>query len=305
MDLITNLFELFSNSQLTYLIFIAIFGLLVGSFLNVVIYRLPKMMEHEFLDDAVYTLEWFKIAIPDKAKEILRQPKFTLAFPPSTCPNKKCGHQIRAWENIPIISYFILLRGKCSNCNQQISLRYPFIEFLTAMAFILVALQSGVEWQAIPAMFIVACIIALTMIDIDLQILPDKITFAILWVGLISNYFGLFTSLESAVLGVVFGYGSLWTLYQVHFLLTKREGMGYGDFKMLAACGAWLGWEMLPLIVIMSACVGTLFGVWGIVMKNRGAQYKISFGPFLALGAMVAYFRGEQIIAWYFNASGI
>jgi len=297
--MIENTLFLFHQQPIVFYSTIFVFGLLIGSFLNVVIFRLPKMLEQRYLGEAIDTFEWFKLAIPSGVNQ--HQQKFNLVTPVSTCP--KCGHKIRAWENIPLISYFLLLRGKCSSCKTRISLRYPFVELITGLAFFGAAIYTGVSIELLYVLFFLAAIIALTFIDLDVKLLPDDITLLFLWVALFANVFDTFAPLKDAVIGAIAGYLSLWTIYQIHHGLTGKEGMGYGDFKMLAALGAWLGWQMLPLIILLSSAVGSIYGIWGIIMKKRGSNYQISFGPYLAIAGVIAYFWGEPISQWYWSLS--
>ena len=268
-----------------------ILGLLVGSFLNVVIYRVPKMMErdwqnqcHEFLanDGNVATL-------PSNNE---KQEPFNLMVPASTCPH--CGHKIRAWENVPIVS-FLYLRGKCSNCKSNISARYPTIELATGLLSVAVIYYIGINWSGLAALVLTWSLFALTMIDIDTYLLPDDITLPLLWLGLIVNSFSLFTDLPSALWGAVAGYISLWSVYKLFKLLTGKEGMGYGDFKLLAALGAWMGWQMLPQIILLSSLVGAVIGISMIVIRGRDKNIPIPFGPYLAIAGWIAFAWGDTI----------
>lgn len=273
-----------------------ILGLLVGSFLNVVIYRLPKMMEREWREQCVEFL----------GRENLKQPesflapstKFNLVTPNSTCPH--CGHKIRPWENIPVISY-LALKGKCSSCKASISVRYPIIELITGVLSVAAVYTFGASATGVTAMVFFWCLVALTMIDVDTQLLPDSITLPLLWLGLIANHFGLFTSLDNAVIGAVAGYLSLWSVYWLFKLLTGKEGMGYGDFKLLAALGAWLGWQMILQIILLSALVGALIGVSMIVLRGRDKNIPIPFGPYLAAAGAIALLWGQDINQLYLN----
>jgi leader peptidase (prepilin peptidase)/N-methyltransferase len=244
-------------------------GLLVGSFLNVVLYRFPIMLMagwrqecEEFLSDKGETQDK-----PQKKKEA-----WNLAFPRSHCPS--CKKLIPAWCNIPVASYLIL-KGKCLNCKTPISLRYPFVELLTGIITAFSVFYFGLTIQA--ALFIAFSwmLISLSFIDIDHQLLPDSMTLPLLWAGLVANAFGLFTDLNSAVFGAVFGYMSLWTVYWVFKLLTGKEGMGFGDFKLLAALGAWMGWQSLPTVIILSSLVGAIIGTVSIVARGQGKNTKI------------------------------
>lgn len=274
-----------------------VLGLLVGSFLNVVIYRLPKMMERDWHDQCkdFLTNEGNIAALP-AANE--KQEPFNLMVPRSRCPS--CGHQIRAWENIPVISY-LALGGKCSQCKNPISLRYPSIELVTGLISVVVIAHFGVNWNGLAALFLSWSLIALTMIDIDTYLLPDDITLPLLWLGLILNSGGMFTDLSSAVWGAVAGYLSLWLVYQIFKVVTGKEGMGFGDFKLLAALGAWMGWQMLPQIVLLSSLVGAVIGIAMIVIRGRDKNIPIPFGPYLAIAGWIAFVWGDSINQAYLS----
>jgi len=261
-------------------------GLLVGSFLNVVIYRLPKMMEQEWQ----YQCAEFR-GEPLPAIETV-----SLVSPRSRCP--QCGHAIRALENIPILSW-LFLRGKCASCKAPISPRYPLVEALTGIISAAAAADLGFGWPLIGALLLCWCLIALTFIDAETQLLPDSITLPLLWAGLGFNLAGTFTDLPSAVIGAMAGYLSLWAVYWGFKLITGKEGMGYGDFKLLAALGAWLGWQMLPLIILLSSLVGAIVGVALIVLAKRGRQVPIPFGPYLATAGLIALIWGKTLTQAY------
>jgi leader peptidase (prepilin peptidase)/N-methyltransferase len=266
-------------------IIILALGLCIGSFLNVVIYRLPVMMERGWHNECCALNN-----LPPKFTDT-----FNLATPASRCP--KCGHKIRAWENIPLISWFLILRGKCSHCHTPISLRYPLVELATGLLSVLVFIRFGANMQMCTALVFTWVLIALTMIDFDTQLLPDDITFPLLWLGLLINLDGTWVTLDKAVLGAVFGYLSLWSVYWLFKLVTGKEGMGYGDFKLLAALGAWLGPSQLPLIILLSSCVGAVIG--GVYMAIRKQSAPFAFGPYLAIAGWIAMFGGTEIIDWY------
>jgi len=261
-----------------------ILGLLIGSFLNVVIFRLPKMLEQDWKNQCTIMLE-LEPPSPEKTK-------ITLSTPHSSCPH--CQHQIKPWENIPVISW-LFLRGKCSQCKKPISIRYPIIEAVTALLSVAVIVKFGPSYTALAALFFTWALIALTMIDADTQLLPDNITLPLLWAGLILSAFNAFVSLESALWGAVFGYLSLWSVYQVFKLLTGKEGMGYGDFKLLAALGAWLGWQQLPIVILLSSVVGAIIGISIIVIMGRDRNIPIPFGPYLAIAGWIAMIWGDQL----------
>ena len=274
-----------------------ILGLLVGSFLNVVILRLPVMMERQWRTQCREVLELEEQ--PDAVKE--EQP-FNLLTPASHCP--KCQHRLSALENIPIISYLVL-RGKCKGCSSAIPLRYPLTEALTALLSVTVAWRFGFTWECLAALTLTWSLIALSIIDFDHQLLPDTITLPLLWLGLLVNLYGLFVPLEDAVIGAVAGYLSLWTIFQLFRLLTGKEGMGYGDFKLLAVLGAWLGWQYILLIVLLSSVVGAVIGITLIVARGRDRSIPIPFGPYLAIAGWIAMLWGREITATYLTWMGI
>jgi leader peptidase (prepilin peptidase) / N-methyltransferase len=288
---VSNLIELFQFYPAFYLGTVFIWGLLVGSFLNVVILRLPVMMKGEWWDSCRELLE----IDFDTSK---RQP-FNLISPRSRCP--KCQHKITALENIPIISY-LFLKGKCKECGNNISIRYPLIELTSAVSVTMVALHFGVTLEALFAICLTWALISLSMIDFDHQLLPDDITLPFLWLGIILNLFGIFTDLQSSVLGAIFGYGTLWSVYILFKLITGKEGMGYGDFKLLAVLGAWLGYELLPLIIIMSSLVGAIIGISLMVFKSHDRNTAIPFGPYLAIAGWISMLWGPAIMSSYLNA---
>jgi len=271
------------------LLITACLGLCIGSFLNVVILRLPQMMKQTWRSDCHAFLE-----IEDSAPEASR---LTLSTPPSTCP--KCQHRIRAWENIPVLSY-LLLRGRCSGCQTRISPRYPIIEAVTAGFSVLTVWLLGPTWASALGLLLVWALVALAVIDFDTQLLPDSITLPLLWLGLIANQWSLFASSESALWGAVGGYLSLWSVYWGFKLLTGKEGMGHGDFKLLAALGAWLGWQSLLIIILLSSLVGAVVGIALIVFRSMGREVPMPFGPYLAAAGLLALWFGPELQqAWY------
>jgi leader peptidase (prepilin peptidase)/N-methyltransferase len=263
-----------------------VLGLLVGSFLNVVIHRLPKMMERD----------WHGQCAELRGEEISQSDPLSLAKPRSRCP--ACGHAITALENIPVLSW-LFLRGRCSACRTAISARYPIVEALTGALSAFAAIHFGFGWMAAGAILLIWCLIALTFIDFDTQLLPDSITLPLLWAGLVINLSGTFADLPSAVLGAVIGYLSLWSVYWGFKLTTGKEGMGYGDFKLLAALGAWLGWQMLPLVILLSSLVGAVVGIALIVLAKQGRNVPIPFGPYLAAAGLLALFWGKELTQSY------
>lgn len=291
----SDLAKAFELYPLLALISAGILGLLVGSFLNVVIYRLPKMMEIDWRAQCIEFLG--DDNIKDDAKKIPTQP-FNLVTPNSTCPS--CGHKIKPWENIPIVSY-VFLRGRCSACKTAISIRYPIIEAVTGVLSATAIVAFGPTQAGLACLVFTWCLIALTMIDFDTQLLPDSITLPLLWLGLIVNSFGIFTSLDSALWGAVGGYLSLFSVYWLFKLLTGKEGMGFGDFKLLGALGAWLGWQMLFQIIMLSAFVGAIVGISMIVIRGRDRNIPIPFGPYLAVAGWIALVWGHDINQLYIN----
>ncbi len=264
----------------------ALIGLVVGSFLNVVIHRIPQMMQRE--SDNYMAME--------NDEPPPHGDRYNLLAPRSACP--ACGHQLSAMENIPVLSY-LWLRGRCSECRAPISPRYPAVELLTAALSALVVWQLGSSLQGLAALVLVWMLIALTFIDIDTQILPDDLSLPLLWMGLLLNLNGTFVPLADAVIGAAAGYLSLWCVFWLFRLATGKEGIGYGDFKLLAALGAWLGWTMLPLIVLLSSAIGAIVGLLLILLRGHHRDKPIPFGPFLALAGLVALLYGEALLKLY------
>lgn len=269
-----------------------LFGLVVGSFLNVVVYRLPLMMQAQWRRDCCELLE-------QPAPEA--QP-LSLAVPNSHCP--QCKAPVRPWQNIPVVSY-LLLGGRCAQCRVRISPRYPIVEAFTGLITLWLGLHYGPTLQLAGAMLLTWALISLTLIDFDTQLLPDDITLPLLWLGLAFNLSGTFVPLADAVLGAMAGYGILWSVYWLFKLATGKEGMGYGDFKLLAALGAWLGWQAIPLVVLLSSLVGAVVGIALIVIKRRGRDIPMPFGPYLAAAGWLALIWGEPILAAWLGANGL
>ncbi len=288
---------LLTESPLLFIGLAFVFALLVGSFLNVVIYRLPVMMERD------WRAQCDEISASPAGE--LPQGRFDLMVPRSRCPS--CNQQITAIQNIPVISY-LLLGGKCGNCKAPISQRYPAVELLTAVLTGIVAWRFGFGWEAAAAIALTWTLIAISVIDIDHQIIPDSISLPLIWLGLFLSLFHplagaeiLFVDAKTAIVGGLAGYLSLWSIYHLFRLLTGKEGMGYGDFKLLAALGAWLGWQMLPLIILLSAIVGAVSGILMIVTKRHERSVPIPFGPYLAAAGWVAMLYGPQIVKRYLD----
>ena len=264
---------------------LAALGLVVGSFLNVVIHRLPKMMEAQWAQDfADYRDE----PAPDEVH-------LSLAYPGSQCPH--CNTNIKAWQNIPVVSY-ALLRGRCASCEAPISIRYPLVEMITALLWVICGLTFGISNALAGALLLTAVLIALTAIDLDLQLLPDSLTLPLLWVGLLINMTVTFTSLERALLGAGFGYLSLWSVYWLFKIITGKEGMGYGDFKLLAALGAWFGLAALPTIVLLSSLVGATLGLTLILTGQQTRETPMPFGPFLAGAGLIHLLYPNALLGW-------
>ena len=280
-----------------------VFSLLVGSFLNVVIYRYPKSMEHEWTHDSINHLSDSYTELKttlEKYKQEVKPPSIIWAR--SHC--QKCNHQIKAWENIPVIS-FLLLRGKCSNCKTKISNRYWLIELLTAILSTYVVYHFGWSLQSVAALFLTLYLIAISMIDFDTMVIPDSFSLSLLWLGLFISLWVIFIDSEASIKGALLGYLLLWSIFWLFKLLTGKEGMGYGDFKLLAAGGAWLGMKSVGVIVIMSSVAGAVIGSIYLVLNKNSRNKPIPFGPYLAVGTWVAMIWGENIINWYLNISGL
>lgn len=267
-----------------------VFGLVVGSFLNVVIYRLPIIMERS----------WRRDCDELAGKEAVPEERFDLVMPRSRCPH--CGHMVAARDNIPVLSY-LLLRGRCRACGAPISPRYPLVELLTATLTVVTALHFGLTWQGLFAVLLTWALIALSFIDFDKHLLPDSITLPMLWLGLLLSLFGIYTDSYTSIIGAAAGYLSLWSIYHLFRLLTGKEGMGYGDFKLFALFGAWLGWQSLPLIILLSSAVGAVIGLSLILFRGRDRNIPIPFGPYLAIAGWIALLWGEQLTAWYLRSA--
>lgn len=283
-----NIIDLFLQNAGIFYTFITLIGLTVGSFLNVVIYRLPLMLENDWKSQCRELLEI----------EAQEEQAVTLSKPVSTCP--KCQHKIRAWENIPVISY-LFLKGKCSQCHTAISIQYPLIEILTAVLSLTVAVKFGVTWQTVFGLILTWSLITMSVIDLHKLILPDNITLPILWLGLLISLFNIFIDPTNSIIGAIAGYMILWTIFQAFKLLTGKEGMGFGDFKLLALFGAWLGWELLPLLIILSSASGAIIGITMIAFNKQKRNTQIPFGPYLAIAGWICLIWGQQIMVWYIN----
>ena len=284
--------SLFEQQPLIYLASLFILGSVIGSFLNVVIYRLPVMMQREWRQDC---LEFLDHAVEAEAE------KFNLSTPRSRCGN--CGHQISALENIPIISYLVL-GGKCSSCKTRISAQYPLVEFFTALVSVIVGWHFGVSLQALAALLLSWCLIAASGIDIGHKLLPDNITLPLLWLGMLLALFEVFIDLETSVIGAMAGYLSLWSIFVLFKVVTGKEGMGHGDFKLLAMLGAWLGWKPLFVVILTSSMVGAVVGITMILLKMTERGTQIPFGPYLAAAGWMTLLWGDELMQFYFSLIG-
>lgn len=274
-----------SVEALQFSVFLAVLGLLVGSFLNVIVYRLPVMMMRDWRKQAS---ELLNLPVAEHDQDI-----FNLALPDSHCPC--CHHKIKPWENIPVVSW-LFLRGRCSSCKQPISVRYPIVELACGVLSGVVAWQFGFGLQAFAFVLLTWGLLALSLIDADHQLLPDVLVLPLLWLGLIVNYYGLFASLNDALWGAVIGYMSLWLLYWAFKLIRGKEGMGYGDFKLFAVAGAWGGWQVLPATIMIAAFAGLVVSVGLLFCQRKGFDKPISFGPYLALAMWAAIMGAESAL---------
>jgi leader peptidase (prepilin peptidase)/N-methyltransferase len=286
----TAVITLLATHKLAFIALAALLGLVVGSFLNVVIHRLPKMLERQ----------WKAECAELEGQSVTDAARYNLVSPPSCCPH--CNRRIRALENVPVVSY-LALRGKCSACGCAISPRYPLVELLSAVLSGYIAWHFGFGWAAFAVMGFCWAMIALAFIDLDTFYLPDSITLPLLWTGLTAQLFELFPriGLSAAVIGAIAGYLALWCVFWVFKLATGKEGMGYGDFKLLAAIGAWLGWKALPVVILLSSVVGAVVGIALIALRQHGRDVPIPFGPYLVIAGLIALFWGQAITAKYLD----
>jgi len=290
--------QLFTESPMSFIGVVFAFALVIGSFLNVVIHRLPLMMERDWREQCA------ELTSRPPERE-LPEGRFDLIAPRSRCPS--CGHQITAWQNVPVISYLVL-GGRCAHCKATISARYPSVELLTAVLAALCAWHFGVGWEATMAIVMTLALVPIALIDADTQLIPDSIVLPLLWIGLAMSLWhpmagsdALFIAPRDAIIGAMAGYLSLWSIYQLFKLITGKEGMGYGDFKLLAALGAWLGWQQLPMIVLMSAVVGAVVGIALMVFRRHDRSVPIPFGPYLAAAGWITMLWGDKIKATYLD----
>jgi len=290
--------SMLSNTPALFSALAGVIGLLVGSFLNVVIYRLPIMMQRGWRKECTEYLQ----LDPEATQEGVAEEPFNLVFPLSRCPG--CNTPIKPHQNIPVISY-LFLKGKCATCGCHISMRYPVIEALTAIASIIIAWHFGYTPQAAFALLLTWALIALIFIDIDHQLLPDSITLPMLWLGMCLSLFNLFSDAHASIIGAVAGYMALWLVFHLFKLATGKEGMGYGDFKLLALFGAWLGWQYLPIIILLSSLVGAVIGLGMIVFVKHDHNVPIPFGPYLAIAGWIALLWGNDLNRLYLNSVGL
>lgn len=289
----TDIITLMTNSPAYFYTIVVVFSLLIGSFLNVVIYRLPKMLEQGWKS------ECREFLADELAKPIqVDASPITLSTPSSSCP--KCQHKIRFYENIPVISW-VFLKGKCSQCKAKISLRYPMVELATAILSVVIAAHYGVTFTTLMLLVLTWGLICLTLIDVDHMLLPDQITLPLLWLGLLVNINGAIVPLQDAVVGAVAGYMSLFSIFWLFKLITGKDGMGHGDFKLVALFGAWIGWQLLPLLILMASAVGAVIGISLMVFKNHQREQAIPFGPYLAIAGWITLLWGNGIWSWYLS----
>jgi len=285
-----SVIQLLQAQPVFFVIIMALLGMCVGSFLNVVIYRLPKMMQQDWQKQCCELL--------DIKNENGEEQQVNLIFPGSSCP--ACQHKITALENIPVISY-LFLKGRCKSCNVKISPQYPLIEILTGLTTAYITWHFGFSLQTLFAVLLTWALICLSVIDLEHSLLPDDITLPFMWLGLACNIFGVFTDITSSLIGAMLGYSILWFIFMSFKVITGKEGMGYGDFKLLALFGAWLGWQSLPLIIILSSITASIIGIAMIIFKGKDKAAAFPFGPYLAIAGWITLLWGEEIIGTYLN----
>jgi len=286
-----SVIQLFQTEPVFFVITMALLGMCVGSFLNVVIYRLPKMMQQDWQKQCCELL--------DIKNENGEEQQVNLIFPGSSCP--ACQHKITALENIPVISY-LFLKGRCKSCNVKISPQYPLIEILTGLTTAYITWHFGFSPQTLFAVLLTWALICLSVIDLEHSLLPDDITLPFMWLGLACNIFGVFTDITSSLIGAMLGYSILWLIFMGFKVITGKEGMGYGDFKLLALLGAWLGWQSLPLIILLSSIAATLIGIIMILFRGRDKSVAFPYGPYLAIAGLITLLWGEELIGTYLNS---
>lgn len=291
-----DILELITSSTPLFLVIVALFSLCIGSFLNVVIYRLPLMMKN------AWRLECYEFLEIDADDKTAQQPRFNLVTPRSRCPH--CQQLITAWQNIPVISY-LFLKGRCASCKAGISIRYPIVELSCAILSVIVAWHFGVSWQTLYALLFTWSLIALTGIDFDHQLLPDSLVYSLLWIGLIISITPVFVDSPTAIIGAASAYLALWSFIKLFKLITGKDGMGHGDFKLFAVFGAWMGWQLLPFILICSSVVGAIVGSIILMTQKKHRSTPIPFGPYLAMAGWIALLWGNDISQWYLRFSGL
>ncbi len=287
-----------ANSPAVFLCFIGIVFLIVGSFLNVVIARLPITLKQDWRKECY---EYLELTMPVSDQELTTK-RINILLPRSYCP--KCNATLRILDNIPILS-FIFLRGKCHFCKAPISIKYPLVELLTALTCVVVAWNFGFTWQTLAGCVLTCVLIVQSGIDLENKFIPDEITMPVLWLGIAIAIYDVFVNLQGSVLGAIYGYLILWATYWIFYIATKKEGMGYGDFKLLAMLGAWLGWQMLPFIIICSSIIGSIMGILMLLLTDKDSNTRIPFGPFLAIAGWIALLWGDTINTWYLGYIGL
>jgi leader peptidase (prepilin peptidase)/N-methyltransferase len=285
-----SVIQLLQAQPVFFVIAMALLGLIIGSFLNVVIYRLPIMMQQDWQKQCCELL--------DIKNENGEEQQVNLIFPGSSCP--ACQHKITALENIPVISY-LFLKGRCKSCNAKISPQYPLIEILTGLTTACITWHFGFSLQTLFAVLLTWALICLSVIDLEHSLLPDDITLPFMWLGLACNIFGIFTDITSSLIGAMLGYSILWLIFMSFKVITGKEGMGYGDFKLLALLGAWLGWQSLPLIILLSSITASIIGIAMIIFKGKDKAAAFPFGPYLAIAGWITLLWGEELIGTYLN----
>jgi leader peptidase (prepilin peptidase)/N-methyltransferase len=281
-----ELMNLLKENSTAFLSFVGFFSLIIGSFLNAAIYRIPIMLQKEWREEC-------EAMFGGDEEQHISKEKFNLFVPRSQCPH--CGHMITAIENVPVLSY-LFLRGKCSSCKTHISIQYPLIEIFTALLSVFVAWKTGFGWQTLAALFFTWTLITLALIDAKTMLLPDNLTLPLMWMGIAVNYHGVFVDLQSSVLGAMVGYLVLWSLFHVFRLITGKDGMGYGDFKILAAIGAWGGWQILPFTIFFASLLGAVLGIlWMLIQRQKDSQ-PIPFGPWLALAGFIGFIWRDEVV---------
>ncbi len=281
-----ELMNLLKENSTAFLSFVGFFSLIIGSFLNAAIYRIPIMLQKEWREEC-------EAMFGGDEEQHISKEKFNLFVPRSQCPH--CGHMITAIENVPVLSY-LFLRGKCSSCKTHISIQYPLIEVFTALLSVFVAWKTGFGWQTLAALFFTWTLITLALIDAKTMLLPDNLTLPLMWMGIAVNYHGVFVDLQSSVLGAMVGYLVLWSLFHVFRLITGKDGMGYGDFKILAAIGAWGGWQILPFTIFFASLLGAVLGIlWMLIQRQKDSQ-PIPFGPWLALAGFIGFIWRDEVV---------